>query len=275
MIRPLVLALAIVGCSPATDAPEAEAQVKAEASAAVTTTASANASRSSAAKATEFVDNQTRDGGKRIFKYSWPAEVSAIPVLAERLTEERTAQLAGQKKVFSEMGEGCPPDAVSCRSNAFEKEWKVVADTPRLLSLSAQIYTFTGGAHGNTGFDAMVWDREGGRGYRALDLFESDDAFSTMMGEPFCDALNAERENRRGAPVPSDGEWPNDCPSIAETTVIVGSANGKTFDRLGFLIDPYTAGPYAEGAYDITLPVTPAVVGIVKPAFRASFSARN
>ena len=46
----------------------------------------------------------------------------------------------------------------------------------------------------------------------------------------------------------------------------------KEPQRIGFLIAPYIAGPYVEGSYDVTLPVTPALLAKVKPGFRDSFS---
>ena len=55
-------------------------------------------------------------------------------------------------------------------------------------------------------------------------------------------------------------------------TLILGSRNHKTFDRIGFLIAPYEAGPYAEGSYEVTLPVTPAVLAAVKPEWRGAFA---
>jgi hypothetical protein len=55
--------------------------------------------------------------------------------------------------------------------------------------------------------------------------------------------------------------------------VILGSKSHKGFDRIGFLIAPYNAGPYAEGSYEVTLPVTAAVVAAAKPEYRAAFVA--
>ena len=54
--------------------------------------------------------------------------------------------------------------------------------------------------------------------------------------------------------------------------MLLGSSNGATFDRIGFQIAPYEAGPYAEGTYEITLPVDGAVMRALKPQYRASFS---
>ena len=52
------------------------------------------------------------------------------------------------------------------------------------------------------------------------------------------------------------------------------SSNRRAIDRLGLLVGPYVAGAYAEGSYDITLPVTPAVLKAVKPEYRGAFAVR-
>ncbi len=46
-------------------------------------------------------------------------------------------------------------------------------------------------------------------------------------------------------------------------------------DEITFHADPYVAGPYAEGDYDIALPVTQAVIEALKPAYRSSFEAQR
>ena len=58
-----------------------------------------------------------------------------------------------------------------------------------------------------------------------------------------------------------------------KATVLVGSSNGKTFNRVGVWFGPYVAGPYSEGAYELNFPVDKAVLETVKPAYRDAFSA--
>ena len=43
------------------------------------------------------------------------------------------------------------------------------------------------------------------------------------------------------------------------------------FDHVAVTADAYVAGPYAEGAYTITLPLTAAMLARLKPAYRAGF----
>jgi hypothetical protein len=67
-----------------------------------------------------------------------------------------------------------------------------------------------------------------------------------------------------------DGFFP--CPPITDLTVLLGSSNKQTFNRIGLIAAPYVAGSYAEGPYEVTLPVTPAVLAAVKPEYKAAFA---
>jgi hypothetical protein len=54
--------------------------------------------------------------------------------------------------------------------------------------------------------------------------------------------------------------------------VLLGSSDKQRFNRIGLIAAPYVAGSYAEGPYEITLPVTPAVLAAVKPEYKAAFA---
>ena len=110
----------------------------------------------------------------------------------------------------------------------------------------------------------------------AIALFTSPAALEKALGDRFCDGLDRERAKRRGAPVAEGSEEMFDkCPGLDELVVLVGSSNGRTFNRLTIYAGPYVAGPYAEGAYKVNIPVDRAILDAVKPAFRAAFTARN
>lgn len=227
------------------------------------------------ASAEVFTDNEDVPNGERTFSYAWPAQVTAIPALAEELESRRKAALEEQKGMWAESLEMCPEDAISCRNMSFDLDWQVVADLPRFLSLSNGFSSYTGGAHGINGRGSLVWDREEGRAVEPVAMFASPAALEGAIAEAACKALNTEREKRRGAPVPAgDTDWFNACVGIEETVVFLGSSNGRTFDRLGVYYGPYVAGAYAEGDFEFTLPVTQAVVAAVKPEYRGAFSAR-
>ena len=67
----------------------------------------------------------------------------------------------------------------------------------------------------------------------------------------------------------------NGCPDLSESTVLVGSSNGKTFDRITVWFGPYVAGPWVEGAYELDFPMTKEMLEAVKPAYRSAFSAKR
>jgi hypothetical protein len=218
-----------------------------------------------------FTDNAKQGEAAREFAYEWPAAVTAVPQLVERFTAERDKTLAEQKSDWqSILAEMAGEDCTACKSLTFSKSWAVVADLPRFLSLSAEMYFYTGGAHGNSGFDALVWDREAGAAFDPRAMFRSPQALQAALGDPWCKSLKAERQKRLGSDYSDDGFFP--CPSIADLTVLVGSSDKRAFDRIGLIAGPYVAGSYAEGPYELTFPVTPAVMDAVKPEYRPAFA---
>lgn len=207
------------------------------------------------------------------FEYSYPAPAGSIPqlkaILDTRMDKEKS-QFASEARDAKRSAE---KDGFPYREYEAVTAWKVVTDLPGWLSLSAEFYAFTGGAHGNHGYDALLWDRKANVMRDPISLFLSPRVLNAAVTKDFCAALNRERAKKRGEPVKPGSTDPFDeCISIEDTTVILGSSNGKTFDRVGFLIGPYAAGPYAEGDYEITLPVDKAILAVVKPEYRESFS---
>ena len=211
-----------------------------------------------------------------LFEYSYPAEAGRIPGLAglldNRLDRQRAALAAESEQARREARqEGFPYN-----KHSYTAEWKVVAELPKWLSLSADVATYTGGAHGNYTVQSVVWDKDNLRLMNAIDLFSSPAALEQAFGDRFCEGLDRQRAERRGEPVAEDSEEMFDqCPGIDELEVLVGSSNRRTFNRLTVYAGPYVAGPYAEGAYEVDLSVTQEVLDAVKPEYREVFSARN
>ena len=211
-----------------------------------------------------------------LFEYSYPAEAGRIAGLAglldNRLDRQRAALAAESEQARREARqEGFPYN-----KHSYTAEWKVVAELPKWLSLSADVATYTGGAHGNYTVQSVVWDKDNLRLMNAIDLFSSPAALEQAFGDRFCEGLDRQRAERRGEPVAEDSEEMFDqCPGIDELEVLDGSSNRRTFNRLTVYAGPYVAGPYAEGAYEVDLPVTQEILGAVKPEYREVFSARN
>jgi len=259
--------LALVGCNDA-DMPVAQPSARATASATATPSPSATPIPAGA----RSISDETDDF---LFEYSYPAEAGNIPefaaLLDSRLTRMRD-QLASQSAQAREdaRGNGFPYNKYS-----IGMEWQTVADIPGYLSLSAEISSYTGGAHGNFGFDSLVWDKERAIALDPAAFFTSPEALDAALKEPLCEHLQAERAKRRGEETEDAARGMFDeCVALADTTILLGSKGGGKFDRIGVLIGPYVAGPWAEGTYEFTLPVNAAVMEAVAEPYREAMSDR-
>lgn len=236
---------------------------------AVAVAAPSPAARVPAAKAVKIEEN----GKLFSFSYAYPAQAAAIPALKAELDREKDesrAQLVEEAKAGRDLaqdeGFGFSPYERSV-------DWSVVADLPGWLSLLGDSYEFVGGAHGNSGSTALLWDKAAGKRRDPLSLFVSKEAFNAALRGPYCQALNQERAKRREEPVKSgSGDEFDACINPSDLTVLLGSADKAHFTRIGLIADPYVAGPYVEGSYEVTLPVTPALIKAVKPEYRGLFA---
>lgn len=210
------------------------------------------------------------------FAYAWPAEAASITALNAELDKRAETMRAQLQKEADDDWNAAEGQEWTPRQHSVSMEWKVVADIQRFLSLSGEMATYSGGAHGMYGVSSLVWDREAGEGMDGVALFNSPVALEQGLGQRLCDTLNAAREKRRGMAIEEDSTDTFDtCPGLDEATVLVGSSNGRTFDRITVYFGPYVAGPYAEGAYELDFDVTASVIDAVKPEYAGAFSVRG
>jgi hypothetical protein len=256
--------VAVAGCN-GEAAPDPVPTPTATPSPTATATASSSGARSVAEETDDF-----------LFEYSYPAEAGRIVELASLLDiqlEQRREELASESAAARREAR---QDGFPYNKHSYTAEWKVVADLPSWLSLSADVATYTGGAHGNYTVESLVWDKENERSMDAIALFTSPAALEEAFGDRFCEALDRQRAERREEPVPEESDNQFDqCPGIDELEILVGSSNRRTFNRLTVYAGPYVAGPYAEGAYEVDLNVDRTILAAVKPEYREAFSARN
>lgn len=133
------------------------------------------------------------------FRYAWPElPGDARPLatwLAKDAAKERTrAEGTAKDDAAAAKDTGDPFDR---HSDA--KAWTVAGTTAALLSLSATLAEFTGGAHPNSGFEALLWDRAARKPLAFPALLADRAAGLAAIAARFCPALDAERARRRGA----------------------------------------------------------------------------
>ncbi len=224
----------------------------------------AMASPSIAQKATSTADYD--------FEYAYPVQAARIAPLKAWLEADKARRRAWVVRAAAQARQEARAAGVPFRAYDMQRGWNVVADTPRFLSLSSASYSDTGGAHGNGSSGGLVWDKQAGRRMDAASLFRSTAALQSAVMTPWCRWMRAERTRRVGADVGSDTVF-GQCPPVKDVTILPGSSNGRSFDRIGVIADQYVVGSYAEGPYEHTLPVTAAVLRAVKPAYRGAFAA--
>ena len=206
------------------------------------------------------------------FEYSYPS----LAMRYDPLRVHLEAQLRKQQNELALAGAEDKADTEAAgeayRKHRLKTEWETVADLPNWVSLSGETWTYSGGAHGNFGFDDILYDKRTHKVRQSIDLFQSSAALNTAISERFCAALDKERAKRRGVPVDKSDEVFGECPNLDDITVLLGSSNGKTFDRMTLRAAPYVAGPYAEGKYEVHLNVDAAVLKVVRPEYAEDFT---
>ena len=208
------------------------------------------------------------------FDFSWPAEVAAIPELVERLRGEmdkaKAELIAGAEQEMAHRAK----EGMEYHPHSSSTGYETAGQSPRLLSLRVDAGGYTGGAHGNYGTAALLWDRQAKKEIAFADLFVQAANRDRLLTQRWCDALNKAREEKRGEP--AAGGMFDDCPSLDDIAIIpVDSNKDGRFDQLLLVASPYVAGPYAEGSYEIELAMTGDLVSVLKAEYQPSFAAQR
>lgn len=218
------------------------------------------------------IASETRDLD---FSYGWSAEAEAVPALSRRFRADAARQrrdmnkmAAAEKKARKEMG------LAEWNGLQFSRSWETAGQSARLLSLIGATGSYTGGAHPNGGTTALLWDKKLARQTSYAALLQSGQSWDGALRQPFCILLDRERAERRQEKV-TRGEWPSQCPGLKELTLALADHDHDgRFDHMDVTADSYVAGPYAEGPYEISLPLTAAMLQRLKAEYRASFEAQ-
>lgn len=209
------------------------------------------------------------------FHYAWSAEAAAVPQLVELFRRDmatvKAELIAGAEQDKASRGK----QGVEFHGYMSSTDYKTAGRSDRLLSLSVETGSYTGGAHGNYGVSGLMWDRQAAREIKVADLFTAPANMDRLLTQPWCDALNRERERKRGEPVGGSGLF-DDCPKLDEIAIIPGDRNRNgRFDTLALVASPYVAGPWVEGSYEIELGMTPELLAALKGEYRPSFEAQT
>lgn len=210
-----------------------------------------------------------RDSPLLDFEYSWPQAIVSETKLVAQLNEDLSKSYDEALKEARETKTLVDETGGPFHQNMFNRVWKLGGQTPRLLSLESSTDTYTGGAHPMHNSAGLLWDRSGDRQVKLTELSAAPDGLEAAIRPEFCKRLDAERLKRRQGEV-LEGDFSR-CPELSEVTVIPVDSNGTgRFNSIRLIADPYVAGPYAEGSYEISVSVSDALVAALKPEFRSA-----
>jgi hypothetical protein len=209
------------------------------------------------------------------FSYVWPPQAAAIPALDRRFYKEAKSNLAEAQKNAAEDQALAHQQKRDFNAHYYSMAWTSAGETPRLLSMQSENGTFTGGAHPNTSYGSLLWDRRSGLEIKVASLFVRDNDFAALTQGSYCAKLDAERTKKREGEKLDLPEF-NACPKYSDLAIAPVDRNKDgRFDAIDFVASPYVAGPYVEGEYEVLVPVSSRLIAALKPEYRSSFKAQR
>lgn len=283
-----ILPIALFGCGMAThQVPPAsmgagsanETEEPDEGDTALPTEETAPRSDEMAASETEEGDDQVMPAEAAVgveeayleFVYDWPDALNAYAPLAAYFREQADAELADIRGYMAEDERLTDPDEQFRPEYSSNTVWEIRGTSGPLISLAADFYKYSGGAHGIYGTNALLYDRQAGKVVKPADLFADPVAAREAIQPVFCQLLDKERSRRRGGEQPGSGDFWECIDPLEQTLIFHPGRHGTAFDRLIVYAGPYAAGAYAEGDFTIELPVTAELREAIEPGYRNQF----
>ncbi len=147
--------------------------------------------------------------------------------------------------------------------------WKIAAQSTRLVSLYAEEEQYEGGAHPNSSYQALLWDKTKNDLIAPARLF-ANGADMKAVDDYACRQIEAARSKRTGSPVSETGSG-FDCPKFADSRLILipSTVTGK-IGAIDALYAPFEVAPYAEGPYEVRVPQS-LLKGVIASDFADQF----
>ncbi len=206
------------------------------------------------------------------------AEVSlTLPIVIKSQPDLHARLYASVVRDLRQFCEGAQADRTEAGGDAgqppYDKTIQITpgAETGKLFSLIRTDSEYTGGAHPNASFSAILWDKALKREITGAQLFKTGDL--SALDTALCAAINAEKRKRDPQAQTislTSSEWK--CPRAATLPFVLAASTepGKA-GGLIFLIGPYLVGPYSDGPYEVTVPQS-VVRSLIVPAYADEFA---
>jgi len=207
------------------------------------------------------------------FSFIYPREAAAVPRLDAWLRNEALRAEVWLERQVAEYRAG-DPGAQHPRLS-YEAGWHVDARLPELIAMSAAVSTYTGGAHGGIAYRTLLFDPRRNRRIGLDDIFTIGALEHDLLGQrpvgmgavqsAFCRALSAAVRERR------DGTVEVDCPSVERIPLTMICGEHNRIESMRALVAPYIVGSYAEGPYEVDVPVDAMMMAAIRRRYRPAF----
>jgi hypothetical protein len=197
-----------------------------------------------------------------------PAGIQRYPELHAKLFNDGKQELLDFLKQAIEDRQRFAKKGVK-QATPYERRvvWSITAVTPHLVSLRNAWFDDTGGVHPNHGSDVLLWDRAHNVMLLQNELFKPD-VDTTAVDALLCQATIRAKAARVGPTDPKT--W--SCPKFGDGhAVMVPSTQPYRIGGMMFLFDPHTIGAYAEGDFEVLIPLAD-FKSILAPAWAGDFA---
>ncbi|MQP74612.1 DUF4163 domain-containing protein [Stenotrophomonas sp. MYb238] len=192
---------------------------------------------------------------------SYPPAVNKYPGLAQALSDYAGHAKAELLKAVDELGNDTPTAPYEL-SLAFDME----VDTPKVVAVSAEGSSYTGGAHGQPLVARFVWLPEkeqlltaqalidSPKGWQAVSDYTSDTLLAQAMARAQGEDMTPEEQQaqvRNLSKMIDEGTAP-EAANFAQFQPVMDAAG--RIAALRFVFPPYQVGPYSDGTQTVEVP---------------------
>ncbi|HBN53886.1 MAG TPA: hypothetical protein DD456_07605 [Stenotrophomonas sp.] len=192
---------------------------------------------------------------------SYPPAVNRYPGLAQVLSDYAGHAKAELLKAVDELGNDTPTAPYEL-SLAFDME----VDTPKVVAVSAEGSSYTGGAHGQPLVARFVWLPEkeqlltaqalidSPKGWQAVSDYTSDTLLAQAMARAQGEDMTPEEQQaqvRNLSKMIDEGTAP-EAANFAQFQPVMDAAG--RIAALRFVFPPYQVGPYSDGTQTVDVP---------------------
>lgn len=201
-----------------------------------------------------------------------PAAAMAMPSVKDRIMALYRSDAEETKKEAQDDKDGNP----DFHPYQVDTVWRVTFENPAVLSLSAETYADTGGAHPNGAFQTLVWDKQANRAVPIDALFAPDQAKAALAAiadaasKAWVKAYTQRSGDKPDADLPGDAIGPD--PDKLKNYALTYAKGQTNANGIVLLYGAGQAWPHVLGDFRLSVPAS-VFAKFLAPQWKAVFAA--